>query len=55
MVCEIVTPGDFIISTLMLWIPVYGLYELSIIVSWFVYRARLKRERQAEIAGGLTG
>ena len=43
-VCEIVTPGDFIISTLMLWIPVYGLYGLSIIVSRFVYRAELKRE-----------
>jgi len=54
-VCEIVTPGDFVISTLMLWIPVYGLYELSIIVSRFVYRSRLKRERAAELAGGLPG
>lgn len=54
-VCEIVTPGDFIISTLMLWIPVYGLYELSIVVSRFVFRARLKREREAAINGGLTG
>jgi sec-independent protein translocase protein TatC len=54
-VCEIVTPGDFIISTLMLWIPVYGLYEVSIIVSRFVYRARLKREREAEISGGVAG
>jgi sec-independent protein translocase protein TatC len=54
-VCEIVTPGDFIISTLMLWIPVYGLYELSIIVSRFVYKARLRREREAELSGGVTG
>ncbi|MGH7654284.1 MAG: twin-arginine translocase subunit TatC [Gemmatimonadaceae bacterium] len=54
-ICEIVTPGDFIISTLMLWIPVYGLYEVSIIVSRFVYKARLKREREAELSGGLTG
>lgn len=54
-ICEIVTPGDFIISTLMLWIPVYGLYELSIIVSRFVYKARLKREREAELAGDVTG
>jgi sec-independent protein translocase protein TatC len=54
-VCEIVTPGDFIISTLMLWVPVYGLYELSIIVSRFVFRARLKREREAQqIDGGAT-
>ncbi|HXD24035.1 MAG TPA: twin-arginine translocase subunit TatC [Gemmatimonadaceae bacterium] len=54
-ICEIVTPGDFVISTLMLWIPVYGLYELSIIVSRFVYKARLKREREAELAGDVTG
>jgi sec-independent protein translocase protein TatC len=54
-ICEIVTPGDFIISTLMLWIPVYGLYEVSIVVSRFVYRSRMKRERAAELAGGFTG
>ncbi len=49
-VSEIVTPGDILISTLMLWIPVYALYELSIIVSGFVYRAKLKGEQ--EIARG---
>ncbi len=53
-VCEIVTPGDFIVSTLMLWIPVYGLFEVSIVVSRFVYRARLKREREAELSGGVA-
>jgi sec-independent protein translocase protein TatC len=50
-VCEIITPGDLIISTLILWVPVYGLYELSIVVSWFVHRARLKREAAAESIG----
>jgi sec-independent protein translocase protein TatC len=50
-ICEIITPGDVIISTLVLWIPVYGLYELSIVVSWFVYRARKKREAQAGTLG----
>jgi sec-independent protein translocase protein TatC len=50
-VCEIITPGDVIISTLVLWIPVYGLYELSIVVSWFVYRARRKRAAQAGTIG----
>jgi sec-independent protein translocase protein TatC len=50
-ISEIVTPGDLIISTMMLWIPVYALYELSIIVSRFIYRARLKRERQRELEG----
>ena len=46
-VCAIITPGDAIVSTLMLFVPVYGLYEASILVSWFVYRARLKREARA--------
>ena len=53
-ICEIITPGDFIISTLMLWIPVYGLYELSIVVSWFVFRARLKRQSEPETIGAST-
>ena len=47
-ICEIITPGDVIISTLILWIPVYGLYELSIIVAWFVHRARIKRQSRSE-------
>jgi len=50
--CMMVIPGDAITATLAMWVPVYGLYELSIIVSWFVYRARLKREREAESIGG---
>lgn len=50
-VCEIITPGDAVISTLILWVPVYGLYELSIVVSWFVHRARKKREAAAESIG----
>jgi sec-independent protein translocase protein TatC len=47
----VITPGDLIISTLMLFIPLYGLYELSIVLSWFVYRAKRKkalREEEAE-------
>lgn len=51
----IITPGDFVIATLMLWAPIYGLYEFSIIVSWFVYRARKKREAQAESIGDGAG
>lgn len=49
--CEIITPGDFILSTLMLFVPVYGLYELSIVASWIVHRSRLKREAEAKAAG----
>jgi sec-independent protein translocase protein TatC len=44
----VVTPGDQVVGTLILWLPIYGLYEFSIIVSWFVYRARLKREAASE-------
>jgi sec-independent protein translocase protein TatC len=50
-VCEIITPGDMIISTLLLFVPVYGLYELSIVVSWFVHRARMKRQAASESIG----
>ena len=46
--CEIITPGDLIISTLILFVPVYGLYELSILLSWMIFRRRLKHERAAE-------
>jgi sec-independent protein translocase protein TatC len=46
----IITPGDMIISTLMLFIPLYGLYELSIIMSWFVYRAKQRKVRREEEA-----
>ncbi len=46
----IITPGDLIISTLMLFIPLYGLYELSIVLSWFVYRAKQKKSRREEEA-----
>jgi sec-independent protein translocase protein TatC len=49
--CMVVIPGDAITATLAMWVPVYGLYELSIIVSWFVYRARLKREAAAASIG----
>jgi len=46
----VITPGDLIISTLMLFIPLYGLYELSIILSWIVFRAKLKKAKREEEA-----
>ncbi len=55
-VSALVTPGDLIVMTALLALPMYGLYELSIIVSWFTYRAREKRLRRAaaESIGGAT-
>lgn len=44
-VASIITPGDLIIMTLWLGVPLYGLYEVSIVLSWFVDRARRRRNR----------
>jgi sec-independent protein translocase protein TatC len=41
----LITPGDLLIMTLMLGVPLYGLYEVSIVLSFFVHRAREKRLR----------
>jgi sec-independent protein translocase protein TatC len=44
-VASIITPGDLIIMTLWLGVPLYGLYEVSIVLSWVVHRAKLRRAR----------
>lgn len=44
-VASVITPGDLIIMTLWLGVPLYGLYEVSIVLSWFVHRARLRRAK----------
>jgi sec-independent protein translocase protein TatC len=54
-VAAVITPGDLIIMTLMLGIPLYGLYEVSIVLSWFVHRSRLRREAAAGQAGQAVG
>jgi sec-independent protein translocase protein TatC len=43
----LITPGQDPTSLVMLTVPLYFLYELSIILSVFVYRKRLKKEAQA--------
>jgi sec-independent protein translocase protein TatC len=49
-VAAIISPGDFIGTTLLMAAPLYVLYELSIGLSALVYRRKLRRE--APIAGG---
>ncbi len=49
-VSAIITPGDMVISTLMLFVPLYGLYEVSIVLSWLVSRAKQKKARREEEA-----
>ncbi|MEP6831960.1 MAG: twin-arginine translocase subunit TatC [Gemmatimonas sp.] len=43
----IITPGQDPTSLFALTIPLYILYEVSIVLSHWVYKARLKREAQA--------
>lgn len=50
LVAAIVTPGDIFLVTALLAGPLYALYEVSIVVSWFVHRAKVRRERAAEAA-----
>jgi sec-independent protein translocase protein TatC len=45
----IITPGDLLTTTVMLMVPLYGLYEISIIASSLVY-ARKERRRLANEA-----
>jgi sec-independent protein translocase protein TatC len=53
LVAAIITPGDMMLMTLMLGGPLYALYEVSIVLSWFVHRAREKRLRaEAGTIGG---
>ena len=50
----IITPGDLVVMTALMAVPMYMLYEVSIIVSWFTFRAREKRLR-ARAAEGIGG
>jgi len=44
LVAAIITPGDLFVTSVALMIPLYLLYELSIGLSWLVFRKRQKRE-----------
>src|SRR5215218_4270373 len=44
----VLTPGDLITSTLTLIAPLYGLYELSIVLSKMLYRSRERRRERQE-------
>jgi len=42
LVAAVITPGDLFISSVMLMIPLYLLYEFSIGLSWMVFRRRAR-------------
>lgn len=52
-VAAIITPGDFLGTTFALAIPLYLLFEVSVALSFIIYRRRTKRlARAAEDEGG---
>lgn len=55
LLAAIITPGDMFLTTVMIGVPLYALYEISIVLSWFVYRAKLKRARAREAAERIGG
>lgn len=44
----IITPGDLLLTTIALAIPLYLLYELSVVVAYIIYRRKARRD--AEVA-----
>lgn len=46
----IITPGDLVVTSVVLTVPLYMLYELSIVLSWLVFRKRIKKRLEDEAA-----
>jgi sec-independent protein translocase protein TatC len=49
------TPGDLVWTTIAMAVPLYLLYELSIVLSYVVRRRRLRREAQRQAAEAAAG
>jgi len=50
----LITPGDIILATLALTVPLYLLYEVSIILTAIVFRRKRKAAAAAEAAASLS-
>ena len=48
LVAAAVTPGDLFATTLALAVPLYFLYEISVVVGFFIYRRKQKRRAAEE-------
>ncbi|MGH9887383.1 MAG: twin-arginine translocase subunit TatC [bacterium] len=48
------TPGDLVWTTLWLSVPLYALYEISVVASYFIYRRR-ERRRAADLDAEHSG
>ena len=53
-VAAVITPGDLFVTSVVLMVPLYLLYELSIGLSWLVYRRR-ERKKLADAAAESEG
>jgi sec-independent protein translocase protein TatC len=49
----IITPGDLLTTTIALAIPLYLLYEVSVAVSYIIYRKKAKRDAALEAEQGV--
>jgi sec-independent protein translocase protein TatC len=48
----IITPGDLFVTSVALMVPLYLLYELSIVLSWLVFRRRAQKALAERSATG---
>ena len=49
-VAAIITPGDLFVTSIALMVPLYLLYELSIGLSWLVFRRRQRKAAESAAA-----
>jgi sec-independent protein translocase protein TatC len=52
LVAAIITPGDLFVTSVALMVPLYLLYELSIVLSWIVFRKRQKKQAAEALEDG---
>lgn len=46
------TPGDMVWTTIALSVPLYALYELSVVAAYIIYRRKQKRRREIDMGSG---
>jgi sec-independent protein translocase protein TatC len=42
------TPGDMVWTTVALSVPLYGLYELSVLAAYVIYRRKMRRREMMD-------
>ena len=52
-IAAFLTPGDLVWTTIALSVPLYALYELSVVAAYVIYRR--KQRRRAEVEAGESG